>query len=100
MACSPWQVNKVDFFPRLSNDRKLLCERGFMGSYIKVILLYKRSYWIEKGFSGEVLTDCLDSPLMTAFDDTKHNEKGETQPALIVFVAGYMYRTWKDRKDF
>lgn len=71
-----------------------------MGSYIKVILLYKRAYWTEKGFSGEVLTDCLDSALMTAFDDTKHNEKGEKQPALIVFVAGHMYRTWKDRKDF
>jgi hypothetical protein len=71
-----------------------------MGSYIKVILLYKRAYWKEKGMSGEILTDCLDSPLMTAFDDTKKNEKGEKQPALIVFVAGFMYRFWKDRKDF
>lgn len=37
---------------------------------------------------------------MTAFDDTKINDKGEIQPALIVFVAGAMYRAWKDRKDF
>lgn len=73
MACSPWQVNKIDFVPPLSMDRKLLCERSFMGSYIKVILLYKRAYWKEKGMSGELLTDCFDSPLMTAFDDTKHN---------------------------
>lgn len=71
-----------------------------MGSYIKVILLYKRAYWKEKGLSGEILTDCTDSPLMTAFDDTKVNDKGEIQPALIVFVAGAMYRVWKDRKDF
>ena len=73
MACSPWQANKVNFYPQLSYDRRFLCERSFMGSYIKVILLYKRAYWTEKGFSGEVLTECLDSPLMTAYDDTKHN---------------------------
>jgi hypothetical protein len=22
------------------------------------------------------------------------------QPALVVFMAGYMYRVWKERKDF
>jgi monoamine oxidase len=52
IACSPWQANKIDFFPQLSMDRKLLCERSFMGSYVKVILLYKRAYWKERGLSG------------------------------------------------
>ena len=52
MACSPWQAKKVSFYPQLSYDRRLLCERGIMGSYTKVFLLYKRAYWREKGFSG------------------------------------------------
>jgi monoamine oxidase len=52
MACPPSQVKKIDFFPLLSYDRRLLCERGIMGSYTKVFLLYKRAYWKEKGLSG------------------------------------------------
>jgi hypothetical protein len=45
------------------------------------------------------LTDCLDSPLLNAYDGTKTNDKGEIQPALVVFVSGYVYRYWKERKD-
>lgn len=70
-----------------------------MGSYIKVIILYKKAYWREKGFSGEMITDCKDSPLLTAFDDCKTNDKGEVQPALLVFLGGNMHRYWKQRED-
>lgn len=52
MACSPWQANKIDYSPPLSNDRSFICQRSFMGSYIKVILLYRKAYWREKNFSG------------------------------------------------
>jgi monoamine oxidase len=52
IACSPWQANKMEFSPKLSMNRKLLCQRSFMGSYIKMFLLYKRAYWKEKGLSG------------------------------------------------
>jgi hypothetical protein len=36
---------------------------------------------------------------MTAFDDTKVNENGETQPALIVFLGGNQYRFWKQKDN-
>ena len=52
MGCAPWQANKIEYLPPLSRERKMLCERSFMGSYIKIILLYKKAYWREKGFSG------------------------------------------------
>lgn len=52
MACAPWQANKIEYSPPLSTERKLICQRSFMGSYIKVILLYKKAYWREKHFSG------------------------------------------------
>lgn len=99
MACAPWQANKIDYTPPLSRDRKVICSRSFMGSYIKIILLYRKAYWKEKHFSGEIITDCQDSPLLTAYDDTKTNEKGEIQPALIVFVGGHLHRYWKQRED-
>jgi hypothetical protein len=67
---------------------------------LKVILLYKEPYWLNKNFSGECLSDCYDSPVMNVFDDSKINNKGQLQPALIVFVGGGVYRYWKDRVDF
>lgn len=88
IACSPWQANQIAFHPNLSQDRHLLCSKAFMGSYTKVILLYPRNYWKERGLSGEIVTDCSDSPLMWSYDDSKTNEKGETQPALLVFIGG------------
>jgi monoamine oxidase len=38
--------------PELSRDRNFICNKSKMGSYAKIILLYKRAYWIEKGYSG------------------------------------------------
>lgn len=71
-----------------------------MGTLAKVILLYKERYWKQKGFTGEFVSDCSDSPVMNCFDGSKLNEKGELQPALVVFVGGAAYRYWKERKDF
>jgi len=44
-----------------------------MGSYLKILLLYKRAYWRDKGFSGEMGTDCKDSPVAYVYDSSKHN---------------------------
>ena len=52
MAMPPCSVNKIHFTPQLSTERRLICERSFAGSLIKVILLYKEQYWKNKSFSG------------------------------------------------
>ena len=96
----PCNANKIHFTPQLSAERRLICERSFMGTLIKVILLYKEKYWKTINFSGETLSDCYDSPVMNGFDDSRTNHKGEIQPALIVFVGGGIYRYWKSREDF
>lgn len=71
-----------------------------MGSMTKVLVLYPEAYWKNNGFSGEVLSDCFDSPAMNVFDNTHINEEGHEQPALVIFIGGAMYRYWKDRADF
>lgn len=47
-----------------------------MGNYTKMILLYDKQYWKEKGFSGETLSDCADCPILMAFDDSRCKENG------------------------
>ena len=71
-----------------------------MGTIIKVIILYPQAYWREKGFTGEILSDCHDGPAMNAFDDSRVNKDGVLQPALTVFLGGGVYRYWKEKADF
>ena len=73
MAMPPPQLPKISFTPPLSQSRKTLCERSFMGHIGKLLLLYPQAYWKEKGFSGEVLSDCVDGPAMNVFDNTHIN---------------------------
>lgn len=47
-----------------------------MGGYSKMIILYPKQYWVEKGFSGEILSDCLDDPLQETYDETRVKENG------------------------
>ena len=71
-----------------------------MGMVAKVVLLYHQKYWKIKGFSGEAISDCTKGPAMNVFDNTHHNQQGEEQPALTVFIGGGVYKYWKDRPDF
>ena len=94
-AAPPPCENRIIFTPQLSAHKRLVNERAFMGNLAKVILLYKERYWKTRGFTGEFVSDCLDSPVMNCFDGSKLNWKGELQPALIVFVGGAAYRYWR-----
>lgn len=73
-----------------------------MGTLTKVLILYKKAYWKDKKFSGEMISDCVDSPLMVAFDDSKVNQNGLVQPAILIFVSGGVYEYWSTtrKNDF
>lgn len=72
----------------------MIIDRYIMGSYSKMIVLYKKPYWREKGFSGQILSDCLDNPIIFAYDDTRPKENGEAQPALVVFFTAAIDEQW------
>jgi hypothetical protein len=78
----------------------MLCERSFMGALAKILILYPEAFWSNKGFTGEILSECFDAPVMNVFDDTRINLKGKVQPALAVFVGGGVYKYWKDKDNF
>lgn len=42
-----------------------------LGSCSKVLFLYDKPYWIEKGFSGDIISDCFDSAVFNTFDDSR-----------------------------
>ena len=42
-----------------------------MGAFSKIIILYDKQYWYQNGYSGELLSDCHDGPVLNAYDDTK-----------------------------
>jgi monoamine oxidase len=77
-----------------------MAEKYVVGNLTKVIVLYEKQYWKEKGYSGEIISDSYDDPIMSCFDDTKMDDEGNIkQPALIVFVGAQVYRYWKERGD-
>ena len=72
----PVSVQRIQFLPKLSREREFICQKNFMGSILKILLLYKTRFWKDKHFSGETLSDCLDSPVFNAYDDSRPKENG------------------------
>jgi hypothetical protein len=44
-----------------------------MGTLAKILILYPEAYWSNEGFTGEILSDCFDAPVMNVFDDSRVN---------------------------
>lgn len=59
-----------------------------------MIVLYDRAYWTEKGFSGSILSDCHNNPILMTFEDTRPKGNGEVQPALVVFFSASVDEEW------
>jgi monoamine oxidase len=54
-----------------------------MGATTKVFAFYERTFWRERGLSGEAL--CPGGPISVVFDNTSHDG---AQPCLLGFVVG------------
>ena len=64
IAAPPPAVKNIKFEPQLSRERRFICDRYNMGGFSKLVALYKKQYWNENSFSGEILTDCHNGPLL------------------------------------
>ncbi len=100
LATAPSICRKIDFSPNLSSEKRYMIEKCFMGQLVKVVILYDRQYWKENGYSGEIVSDSFDDPILSCYDDTKYDDNGQVkQPALIFFTGAQVYRYWKERGD-
>ena len=83
LTLPPPLLTQLRFDPPLPPARAAALSRWGMGAAIKVIALYDRAFWRERGYSGEVVSS--DGPLSIVYDDCAHDL---SQAALVGFVAG------------
>lgn len=70
-----------------------------MGSCSKVLYLYDQPYWRNKGFSGETLSDCIETPIFNAYDDSRPKGNGQYQYAMIIFLNASVDREWSKNRQ-
>jgi monoamine oxidase len=97
VAMPPAIARAIRFEPQLPAARDHLHQRNFIGSIIKTLVLYPRAFWRARGFSGEVVCDCVEGPAFNVYDDCLPNPDGSTQAALVVFCNGQPARDWAKR---
>ncbi|CAL1287512.1 unnamed protein product [Larinioides sclopetarius] len=84
LACPPIVQLKIHFTPELPPLRSQMMQRMPMGTVMKVILYYKKSFWKELGLCGSMLVEGGDEhPMFYALDDTKPDG---SYPAIIGFI--------------
>jgi monoamine oxidase len=81
LAVSPAIAASIELPTTLSDARRRLHERMFMGSTIKCLVAYERAFWRERGLSGEAVSDRLRVRL--AFDASSADGR---LPRLVAFV--------------
>jgi monoamine oxidase len=88
VAIPPPLAGRLQYSPALPALRDQLTQRYPMGSVMKVIAIYDKPFWRDKGFTGQVVSDI--GPVQATFDNTP--PKG-TPGALMGFVeAGFSRR--------
>ena len=86
LAIPPILQMKIHFNSPLPTMRNQLIQRLPMGSVIKVMIYYKKSFWREKGMCGvSFILGGDEHPLVSTLDDTKTDG---SYPALVGFITG------------
>eukprot|EP00475_Leptophrys_vorax_P001294 TRINITY_DN10699_c0_g1_i1.p2 TRINITY_DN10699_c0_g1~~TRINITY_DN10699_c0_g1_i1.p2 ORF type:complete len:539 (+),score=163.50 TRINITY_DN10699_c0_g1_i1:2435-4051(+) len=86
VSMAPALANKIKFTPLLPAPRQALMARTFMGKIIKSVMIYNTAFWRQKGFSGEMIGDGIDGPVINVFDHSAHVSDGSKLPALVGFI--------------
>ncbi len=89
VAMAPPLAGRLRYSPALPARRDQLTQRMPMGATMKVMAVYRRPFWRDKGFSGEVVSD--DGLISLAFDNT---DASGNVSALLGFVVGANARRW------
>lgn len=85
IAVPPPLLMKIHFNPSLPPLKNQLIQRTPMGSVIKCIVYYEKTFWREKGMCGSSIIEGDDKhPLVFTLDDTKPDG---SHPAIIGFIA-------------
>ena len=91
-------VKNITFQPELNYTKTRLYENMIMANLTKIFVLFKTSFWLKDGFSGEVVSNggqslvesCEKGPVVIFFDAT--TKLGT--PALVGFIGGKAADQW------
>lgn len=85
-------VSRIRFTPDLPTARKAIGARAYMGSTVKCLMTYDKTFWRDKGYTGTVLSDRY--PISAVFDNSN---PVDNQPCLLAFVVGNAATHWSAR---
>ena len=88
VAIPPTLAGRIRYSPPLPGVRDQLTQRSFMGSVIKVHVVYERPFWREDGLSGHVTGD---EGLVQITFDQSHPDRAEG--VLVGFIDAEAART-------
>jgi monoamine oxidase len=93
LAVPPPLAAKILFEPALPRTRSALLANAKMGATVKVMGVYPRKQWRERGLSGEAV--CTEGPLSCVFDASP---AGEGLGCLLGFAVGRDALHWSAAK--
>merc|ERR1712232_545598 len=95
-AAPPARLETIKFQPPLPKARQELQSSQFIGCIIKSIAIYRRPFWRDSGFSGEVVAESDEdtNPCFNAYD---HCVDGKAM--LVCFINGACAKAWSNRSD-
>lgn len=92
-------AGRIRYSPPMSGVRDQLTQRSFMGSVLKVHVVYERPFWREKGLSGHVTSDA--GMVQITFDQS-HPDRPEG--VIVGFADSHLGRvamqmTFEERRE-
>jgi monoamine oxidase len=92
VALPPTLAGRIEYHPAMPPDRDQLTQRLPQGSLIKVIAVYDRAFWRDKGLTGMALSTA--GPVNTTFDDSPPSGR----PGVVLgFIGGDEARVHRRR---
>ncbi len=83
IAIPPVLIPKINFQPELPLFKTQLLDKMSMGIVGKVVAIYDKPFWRDKGFSGQVVADHL-GPFQTLFDSSPADDEYGTLLAFCI----------------
>ena len=95
VAMSPPLAGRIDYSPPLSEHRRKLMERMFIGSIGKVNAVYKKPFWRNAGLTGQVVNTV---GTLTAADDI--SDEAGSYGAVLGFLEAERMRALDNATEF
>ena len=97
-AIPPNMISQLEFSPPLPPAKQHILNRMHMGSYVKFVLTYDEAYWLNSGFSGDLVSaggvqkflTVEGEPITVLCDGTTY----DGVPALVGFLGGRLAVQW------